>query len=228
MPSFLQRVLLKLVSFDPRLMRRIEYSNPREYWRKRGGDEYFNVQETAENRILRSQFIGAEIGKLSYQSLLEVGCGYGRQLRNFLPGNIRLVGCDFSRPQLLKAQEYLASKVPPLVEADGEQLPFRDKTFDVVLSSAVILHNKYEKARGIIAEMIRVGRKYLVHNEDTNVTFCRFGYNIRKTYEKMNLNILQSQQIPVAPDPAITQFTIVELPSQDFRIHPREIPLQYQ
>ena len=159
--------------------------------------------------------------------MVEVGCRYGKQLRNFIPGKALLVGCDFSRPQLLKAQEYLAGEAPPLIEADGAHLPFRDKSFDLVLSSAVILHNEYEKARRIIAEMIRVGRKYLVHNEDTNVTSSRFGYDMKRTYEKMGLKILQSREIPDAPDPAVTQFTIVELPSRDFRIPPPQVPLEF-
>jgi len=227
MPSFLQRTFLKLVSFDPRLVRWIRYRDPRKYWQERGGEPYFEEQEAVYHRTRRSQFIGEEINKLSYRSLLEIGCGYGKQLQNLVARNVFLIGCDFSRPQLLMAQEYLSTEVPPLVEADGAQLPFGDKTFDVVLSSAVILHNEYEKAKRMIAEMIRVSRRYLVHNEDTDVTFSRFGYDMKKTYEKMKLKILKSQEIPVATNPAMTQFTIVELPSEDFQIPPSEVPLQY-
>ena len=227
MPSFWQRTFLKLVSFDPRLVRWIQYRDPRKYWQERGGEQYFNEQEAVYNRTRRSQFIGGEVNQLSYRSLLEIGCGYGKQLENFIPKNAFLVGCDFSRPQLLKAQEYLLSKTPALIEADGSQLPFQDKTFDVVFSSAVILHNDYEKAKRMMAEMIRVSRKYLVHNEDTDVTFSRFGYDMKKTYEKMKLKILKSQEIPVASDPEITQFTIVELPSENFKLLPSEVPLQY-
>jgi len=114
-----------------------------------------------------------------------------------------------------------------LVEADGAALPFADKSFDVTLSSAVILHNKFPNARKMISEMVRVSRKYLVHNEDTDVTFTRYGYDLKKTYEKMGFKIVDSKQIPVAPDPTITQFTVAELPSGLKSVRPEDVPLQY-
>ena len=227
MASLLQKAFLKLVSLDPRLERLVRYRNPRKYWQERGGEHYFNEQEAVYHRTRRSRFIGEEVNRLSYRSLLEIGCGYGKQLDNFITRGIFLVGCDFSHPQLLKARDYLSGAAPPLIEADAARLPFGDKTFDVVLSSAVILHNEYEKAKRILAEMIRVGRKYLVYNEDTDVTFSRFGYDLKKTHEKMNLKILISREIPVAPHPSMTQFTIVELPPEPIEIPAGEIPLTY-
>lgn len=223
----IQKAFLKLIAIDPRLDRLVRYRNPRKYWQERGGEKYFGEQEAVFNRHRRSEFIGEEINRLSYQSLLEIGCGYGKQLKNFLGRGARLVGCDFSAPQLKKAREYCADAGLKLVEADGSELPFGNHLFDVVLSSAVILHNEYPKAQRIISEMIRVGRKYLIHNEDTDVTFSRYGYDMKKTYEKMNFKVLASMPIPVATDPAITQFTIVELPSSSLSISPQDVPLQY-
>ena len=224
---FIQKAILKLIAIDPHLDRLVRYRNPRKYWQERGGEQYFEEQEAVYNRHRRSEFIGQEINKLRYQSLLEIGCGYGKQLKNFTGRGARLVGCDFSSPQLKKAREYCPDVGLKLVEADGSELPFRNHLFDVVLSSAVILHNDYPKARKIISEMIRVGRNYLIHNEDTDVTFSRYGYDMKKTYEKMNFKIVNSVSIPVATDPAITQFTVVELPSSNLSVRPEDVPLQY-
>ena len=226
--ELLRKIFYKAVGLNPYLDRFVRYRNPKAYWRKRGGEGYFQEQEAVHDRTLRSQFIGEEISRLPYQSLLEIGCGYGKQLRNLYGRDIFLVGCDFSHPQLLKAKAYCTDRIPEFVEADAEALPFKDKSFDVVLSSAVILHNRHEKAQKIISEMIRVARKFVVHNEDTDITFSRYGYDLGKTYERMNFKVLKSIPIPSAPDPSITQFTIVELNSGEQFVDPSEIILEYR
>ena len=114
-----------------------------------------------------------------------------------------------------------------VAEADAEFLPFKDKSFDIVMSSAVILHNKHPKARRIIAEMIRVSRKYLVHNEDTDVTFSRYGYDLTETYRAMGFKIVTSKEIPCSQDPAHTQFTVAEIPEVNRGVKPEDVPLQY-
>ena len=223
----LRKVFYKLIGLNPIVDRFVRYRNPRRYWQARGGNGYFEEQEAVHNRTLRSQFIAQEIKQLSYKTLLEVGCGYGKQLKNLDAGGIFIAGCDFSHPQLLKAKEVCQSNHFHYVEADAENLPFQNKSFDLVLSSAVILHNEYEKAKKIISEIIRISRKYIVHNEDTDVTFSRYGYDLTKTYQKMNFKILKSVPIPCASDPSITQFTIVELPSPGYEVKPEDVPLAY-
>ena len=225
--NVIQKIFYKIVGLNPLLDRFVRYRKPREYWQKRGGDDYFEEQEVAHHRTLRSQFIAEEIKKLSFDSLLEIGCGYGKQLKNIASNGSFVVGCDFSRPQLIKAKEFCGGINIHFVEADVETLPFGDKTFDAAFSSAVILHNDFDKAKKIISEMIRVSRKYLIHNEDTDITFSRYGYDMRKTYEKMNFKIVESKEIPYSPDPSITQFTIAELSDAAQYIKPQDITLQY-
>ncbi len=201
--------------------------NPQDYWSKRGGQTYFEEQEAVEDRTLRSQFIAGEVKQISFGSLLEIGCGYSKQLKNLSSTGVSFFGCDFSRPQLLKGKEFFPPMIGRVAEADAEFLPFKDKSFDVVMSSAVILHNKHPKAQRIISEMIRVSRRYLVHNEDTDITFSRYGYDMTQTYRAMGFRIVTSKQIPCSQDPAHTQFTIVELPAVDEAVRPGDIPLKY-
>ena len=225
--KILRKAFYKAVGLNPLIDRLIRYRNPKAYWKKRGGEGYFQEQEAVLDRTLRSQFIAEKINQLEFKSLLEIGCGYGKQLQNFRSRNALIVGCDFSRPQLLKAKEFCKGQNLALIEADAETIPFKDKTFDAVLSSAVILHNQYEKARKIISEMIRISRKYLIHNEDTDITFSRYGYDMKKTYEKMNFKIIESIEIPTSPEPWHTQFTIVELTSSAQWVKPEDITLEY-
>ncbi|MFH0983970.1 MAG: class I SAM-dependent methyltransferase [Candidatus Omnitrophota bacterium] len=201
--------------------------NPQDYWVKRGGQTYFEEQEAVEDRTQRSQFIAQEIKQISFGSLLEIGCGYSKQLKSMQSPGMSFFGCDFSRPQLLKGKEFFPSMVGRVAEADAEFLPFKDKSFDVVMSSAVILHNKHPKAKRIIAEMIRVSRKYLVHNEDMDITFSRYGYNLTKTYAAMGFKIVASKEIPCSQDPEHTQFTIAEISSPGLIVRPEEVALRY-
>jgi demethylmenaquinone methyltransferase/2-methoxy-6-polyprenyl-1,4-benzoquinol methylase len=52
-------------------------------------------------------------------------------------GRARIVGCDFAHPMLTRARQKLSRRsLPPLVvEADALQLPFKEGTFDLVVSS---------------------------------------------------------------------------------------------
>ncbi len=221
------KVYYKIVENHPLIDRVVRYRDPKKYWQRRGGDRYFAEQEAVADRTLRSQFIAGQIKNLPFRSLLEIGCGYGKQLKNIHLKGLFLAGCDFSHSQLLKAKEYCPEVASRLVEADAEALPFEDKSFDLVLSSAVILHNEMPKAKKIISEMFRISRRYLVHNEDTDLTFSRYGYDMKKTYEQLNFKILGSREIPTAADPSKTQFTIVELDSSSVFVKPEEIPLQH-
>ncbi|WHZ28836.1 MAG: hypothetical protein OJF51_003634 [Nitrospira sp.] len=67
-------------------------------------------------------------------SLLEVGCGSGRIIASIWERyrNFRLTGLDRSKEQLRIAYHANQSKEVSFVLGDGEQLPFKDETFDYV------------------------------------------------------------------------------------------------
>jgi ubiquinone/menaquinone biosynthesis C-methylase UbiE len=84
---------------------------------------------------------------------LDLGCGTGRNLP-MLPPDTRAVALDPSAEALQRARRR-ASAVP-LVQARAEALPFRDGTFDTVLSGLVFC-SVAEPGRGL-AEVRRVLR----------------------------------------------------------------------
>jgi hypothetical protein len=77
------------------------------------------------------------------------------------------------------------------------------------------MHNPPEDAELIRSEIKRIACRYIVHNEDTNVDLTRYGYNTSEIYKKMGLKVIKSCEIPVAPDPSITQFVIVKLTNHE-------------
>jgi ubiquinone/menaquinone biosynthesis C-methylase UbiE len=97
-----------------------------------------------------------------------------------------------------------------LALASGLRLPFPDRSFDLVLTSAVILHNPPAEAEAIRREVVRVSRRLAAHNEDTNVSYNRFGYDTAAWYRAQGLPVLESGPIGVDSDPdrAHSQFCV--------------------
>lgn len=98
--------------------------------------------------------------------VLEVGCGYGRNLvvLSQLPARL-VVGCDVARDELAAARSRLARPDPErtadigLIEQEPYRLPFRDGSFDLVVLWQVLEHvfSREEKKR-VLAESVRVLR----------------------------------------------------------------------
>jgi SAM-dependent methyltransferase len=100
----------------------------------------------------------AHFGLTAESSVLDVGCAKGfmlHDLRQAIPG-IRVAGIDISDYAIAHAEEAVR---PYLRVGDARELPFEDKSFDVVISITT-LHN-LERADCIRAlrEVERVSRK---------------------------------------------------------------------
>jgi len=213
-----KRAIIKLFGGNIYVERFLLYRNPRGYWEKRGGERYFKEQESAQNRSARSTFIAENLVKLKAKRILEVGCGYGKQLRSIrrLDTRVELFGVDFSSSQIIKGREYLKKDgIKNIVCADAKDLPFLDNSFDLVFTSAVILHHPSDTAEKIRNELLRVSRRYIAHNEDKGIASTRWSYDYNEIYNQMGLKVLEYCRIPCSPSPEITQFVVVEIPEEN-------------
>lgn len=194
----------------PGLKRQWLYADPRAYWTLRGGIDYFREQEDQPARSARSAWIADRIAAYRPTSILEVGCGYGKQLRALRERlDVPIVGVDFSPTQIQQAGRYLDGlEGIELILASGAALPFPDRSFDLVFTSAVILHNPPEIAERIRREVVRVARRLTAHNEDTDVTYNRYGYDTAAWYRHAGLGLAEYGPIPVDPEPSPSQFCI--------------------
>ena len=84
---------------------------------------------------------------------LDVGCGTGRGLALYAP-DVRVIGLDPAWDSLGRARR--RAPAVPLVQGSAEALPFRDGSFDTVVSSLVFC-SVPEPSRGL-AEVKRVLR----------------------------------------------------------------------
>ncbi len=187
-------------------------SNPRKFWEKRGAKE--NFQEYPPD-MLREQggFFLEQLAGIEFGSALEVGCGHGRILkytRQRMKDSGLLVGVDFGRPQLLKAQAALGNQCR-LLQANALRLPFRDNAFDLVYSVDVLMHIPPDHVREALSENIRVSARYVLCAEGIYTHFNMFGLDFRKEYEALGLKTIKYVTDPyrvLRPKPI--QFVIME------------------
>jgi SAM-dependent methyltransferase len=133
----------------------------RRYWEARGGEGYEREAFSAEWLEAARRTLGTLWERLSAEgvrSLLEVGCGPGRNLHLLRElGAPGLLGVDFSLSQLGKARE----RGFPVGQATARTLPVRDKSVDAVLFAQVLLHVPPPVAPAL-AEAVRAARRFVV------------------------------------------------------------------
>ncbi len=207
------KVLRRVLSRHPRWKRQWLYADPRSYWTHRGGIDYFREQEGQPARSRRAAWIAEHVAAYQPTSILEIGCGYGKLLDELSRRQgVTLCGVDFSPTQLELARRFLEHKpAVRLVLSRGERLPFPDDSFDMVVTSAVILHNAPEVAETIRREVVRVARRFAAHNEETSESYNRFGYDTALWYRSRGIPLAESGPIPADDDPRTSQFCVALL-----------------
>jgi SAM-dependent methyltransferase len=106
------------------------------------------------HHLLRLVDFNAYRGK----AVLEVGCGAGTDLARFAHGGARVTGVDIAPSAVALAKENFAQQglTGDLREADGEQLPFADDSFDFVYAHGVVQYTAHDQA--LVDECRRVLR----------------------------------------------------------------------
>jgi ubiquinone/menaquinone biosynthesis C-methylase UbiE len=119
-------------------------------------------------RYKRDLFLKRFLPKVRVEgrAVLEVGCGPGGNLAEIQKRHpSRLAGCDIA-PDMVA----LASKNIPSADirlAEGQELPYADDEFDVVITVTVVQHNPDEIANQMLKEICRVSRSEVFLFEDT-------------------------------------------------------------
>jgi SAM-dependent methyltransferase len=126
-------------------------------------------------RALIDRFHGrivAEVVALSPQSFLDAGCGEGfvaRRVMDALPG-IALTGCDVSDQALELAADVNSGAT--FVVGSVVDLPFPDRSFDVVGCFEVLEHLPGDLPRRALSELARVARQAVVLSVPHEPLFC--------------------------------------------------------
>lgn len=119
--------------------------------------------------------------------VLENGCGVGMYLEHLLPYSGSMIGLEYDPERAHQA--YL--RVPQVVIAAGEGLPFEQQAFDAILSHEVLEHVRDDK--GCIQEMLRVlkpGGVILLFVPNRGYPFETHGFYWRKEYHFGNIPLI--------------------------------------
>jgi pseudaminic acid biosynthesis-associated methylase len=133
-------------------------------WAGEFGDAYVDRNLDAESG--RSEFWREQIERLGVESVLEVGCNVGGNLRWIadLIGAENVAGVDVNE----KALELLRERVPGVDAriARGGELPFEAGSFDLVFTTGVLIHQDPEtQLEPMMREIVRCARRYVVCGE---------------------------------------------------------------
>ena len=83
----------------------------------------------------------------------------------------------------------------------------------MVVTSAVILHNPAGAAERHPPGVLRVARRFAAHNEETELSYNRYGYDTAAWYRRRGIALAESGPIPMDPDPTSSQFCVAVLTS---------------
>ena len=169
---------------------------PKHFWEEFGKVyiKTFGIKEGHKNPLnLNVNYLLSRIAILKPKSILEVGCGFGRMLV-FVAANIpalSVVGIEFSSTMIESAKEFLNNhknqllKLPAIIQADAKNLPFKDKSFDLVYTHVCLTHISPEDIVQVRREISRVARDGIIHIE-------RYRY----PYEHDQPHVWSHQHIP--------------------------------
>ena len=107
--------------------------------------------------VMRKVVEGLAVHLDNVESLLDVGVGTGRYADPLQRKGFNVIGMDLSRQMVAKARE---KGVQNLVFGDATKLPFKDRSFDSVMSVHFI--HLVEDWIGVLREIGRVARRQLV------------------------------------------------------------------
>ena len=175
--------------------------NPQKIWNLKG--RYFDYDEYQQSIFPQHYWLLEKIKKAHYKNILEVGCGFGRNL-NFIikhcGSKINLAGIDISASLLKKAKKNIPSPVE-LKLGDICNLPYPPSSFDLVFTHGVLMHIPPLSIERAIFELFRVAKRNVVIIEQykelpQNKVFERindftFAYNYPSLLIKQNIRILE-------------------------------------
>lgn len=130
-------------------------------WSGDFGDAYINRNAAAGD--LRAPFWKTLLSEFPVRRVLEVGCNLGTNLRWLVPAVDDVYGIDINQ----KAIDHVHREFPAANALVGpaRELPFRDRWFDLVFTTGVLIHQPPETLPLVMNEIVRCSRRYVLCGE---------------------------------------------------------------
>lgn len=99
------------------------------------------------------------MGEIRGRAVLDFGCGHGMAAVVLARAGARVTGLDLSHGYLCEARERarVNGVDAAFVRADGETLPFADRTFDAVWGNAILHHLDLSRSAPELRRVLRPG-----------------------------------------------------------------------
>jgi len=134
---------------------RMKYDN--EFWNK-----YADENESRYNEEFSKYVRNLTTSLPGVQSILEIGCGTGIDLRLF-PDSFQLHGIDLNEHALEIAREKVSNV--NFQKGDIVKLPFEDSSIDFVFTHGLMNYLDDDILKKGISEMFRVSKRWIMHCE---------------------------------------------------------------
>lgn len=116
---------------------------------------------------------------LDGKRVLDVGCGIGAYLSQFLRFTPRAYGVEVNMARLVQARE----KAPRVLQAVAEALPFKDGIFDMVFLHEVLEHVADDaKALGEACRVVRMGGRIVIYAPNRLYPMETHGFYLGQRY----------------------------------------------
>lgn len=169
---------------------------PIHYWDKIAGPVI--KSESLSNQVKN---IMAHIQPLDFESVYELGVGEGRisepilELKNIT----RYDGSDMSNLRINSIRKKLEHFPQFNVEYGQFQDIHPNRTYDLVLASEVLMHITPEEIKGVIKQMLEMGKKYVINIDywepkgHTKLAKHNFLHDYAKIYSDLGYNVSRDE-----------------------------------
>ncbi|MCG3205093.1 MAG: hypothetical protein KCHDKBKB_01810 [Elusimicrobia bacterium] len=142
--------------------------DPKKYWNARG--KFFRLEKHQTEIGWQHQWLEKKLKETTWTSLLEVGCGFGRNLKYldtlFAENEKKLSGMDISAPLLRQCRTSLPSPLIQLHEGTLLSPPDIEKV-DVVLTFGLLMHVPPSDINKAFENIARLSQKAAILIEET-------------------------------------------------------------
>ena len=138
-----------------------------------------------------------EFDKHQNEFVLDLGCGPGFFTRNYAKNNAKVVSVDltFNAVKLVKKSFSLFNLKGIMIEANAENLPFKNCSFDFICCVGVLHHTpKTEQAIKEIYRVLKPKKNAIISIYYRNILLTKIGWHFTKFFAKLLLNSLPEKR----------------------------------
>ena len=161
------------------------------FWTSGFGDSYMKRNSRSNKEldsfylknlgVTRSKINTDFVTKLKLDKTLEVGCNLGDQLKLLQAQGLKnLYGIDVNSQAIETAKK--RTKFVSVLPASGFDIPYKDRVFDLVFTSGVLIHINPKDIQKIMKEIHRTSKKYIWGVEYYHPEYINIDYRGNKKY----------------------------------------------